>query len=175
MPWTIVVPKRRNGVGEQLDTPRWRSERMAVWIGPVGGKQNRRLLWYGQLDMTGFPKDVEIGQVDMMPGGLLTGAVIEMPQPLHLRAALGELRLEPKSIGEGAVDVVLRLRLTYRFDGFLHDEVEAIARCPADIIAFQRRGTGQHDIGPPRRWRPPGLVNNDGFRPLPGAQETVES
>ena len=63
--------------------------------------------------MSSFPKGVETGHVNMLSGSLLTGEVIQMPQPLHLRAAFGELCLESESIGERTVDVVFCLRLTH--------------------------------------------------------------
>ncbi len=97
-----------------------------------------------------------------------------MPQPLHLRPALGELRFEPETLGERAVDGVLGLCLTHGGNRLLHGEVKTVTPRRPNIIAFERRRAGQDDVGTPCCWRPPRLVYDDGFGLLPGAQETVE-
>ena len=97
-----------------------------------------------------------------------------MPQPLHLCPALGELCFEPEALGERAVDVVLCLCLTHGSNRLLHGEVKTVTPRRPNIITFERRRTGENDVGTPCCWRPPRLVYDDGFGLLPGTQETVE-
>ena len=127
-----------------------------------------------KLDMTGFPEGVETRHADAALGRLVTGEVIQMSQPFHLRPPFGELCAEAQALGEQAIDIVIGSSFPDRFDGFLHGEVEAVAGRRADIIAFQRRRTGEHNVRTPRCWGPPRLVDDDGFRLLPGTQEAVE-
>src|SRR5713101_483684 len=135
-------------------------------VGAVGSKQHRRIVWDRELDIAGFPEGLEARHVDVALCSLLTGEVVQMPQPLHLRPALGELCLEPETTGERAVDGVVCLCLTHGGDRLLHSKVKAVTPRRPDIIAFERRGAGQDNVGTPGCWRPPRLVYDDGFRLL---------
>ena len=55
-----------------------------------------------------------------------------------------------------------------------HGEQDGIRRLPADVIALQGGGGGQHDVGVPRLGVPPGLMDDDRFGALPCLHQPVE-
>src|SRR5262245_17766063 len=124
--------------------------------------------------MTGFPEGVELWHIDVALRCLLTGDAVQISQPLHLRSALSKLCVVAESLGEPAIDIVIGSSLPDRIDRLLHSEVETVAGCRANIIAFQRRRTGKYDVRTPCRRGPPRLVDDNGFRLPPGTQEAIE-
>src|SRR5262245_44274470 len=111
MPWAIVVAEARDRLGIELDPPGRRLERVRPRVGPIRLEKHRWLIGNLQFEVAGLPKNVERREVEVALRRLLPRHVVQMPQPLHLAAPLGELRLEPQALGEGAVDLVLRPRL----------------------------------------------------------------
>ena len=66
------------------------------------------------------------------------------------------------------------LALADRIDGAVHGEDEGIPRRAADVVALERGGRRQHDVGVTRGRRPPAVVDDDRLRLLPGALQPVE-
>ena len=99
--------------------------------------------------------------------------LIEVLNPRRLVASLGKLRLEP-SRRRGRKDIEIVARLANRLDRLLHGDDKGIPPRAADIVALERRRRRQHDVGVAGGRRPPRLVHNDGFGPLPGSAQPVE-
>ena len=121
-----------------------------------------------------FQKPSKSGNGGLVGAQLLAPAVVEVAQPPHLVAAFGKggLAAEPsRQLGE---DREIAARLADRRDRLLHRDDEPVAPRAADVVALQRRGRRQHDVGVARGRRPPGLVHDDGLRPLPGAAQPVD-
>ena len=97
------------------------------------------------------------------------GPFVSCPNMGHELFAIGELRPKAQLVGETLEDLVIRAAFAHRFDDFLHriDPVIGIGSARGDVITFQRRRRGQHDIGPPGRCCPPDIdADNrvDGFQ-----------
>ena len=82
--------------------------------------------------------------------------------------------LAAEAPGEIAENVEVVASLADRLDRLMHRDDEPVARRAADIVAFERGGRRQHDVGVARRRRPPRLVHDDRFRALPGAAQPVQ-
>ena len=113
------------------------------------------------------------GSASGVGAGALPGLLVEMAEPRHLVAALGVGVGDAEPLRQRAEDVVVVARLADRLDRLLHRDDEAVAPRAADVVALQRRGRRQHDVGVARGRGPPRLVDHDGFRSLPGAAELV--
>src|SRR4029453_12798203 len=173
MAWTVVVTKSGDGFREELEASRGCPERVSLWVGAVGSEKHRQIVCDRELDIASFPEGVEARHVNVALYSLLPGEVIQMPQPLHLRPALGELRFEPETTGERTVDGVVCLCLTHGGNGLLHGKIKTVTPRRPNIITFERRCAGEDDVGTPCCWRPPRLVYDDGFGFLPGVQQAI--
>ncbi len=124
-------------------------------------------------DVAGLPEGLEIRPLDAVARGLLPDDLVEMAQPLHLAAAFGEVVAEAEPPGEIGEDVEIVARLADRLDRLMHREHVAVGR-RGDVVALERRGRRQHDVGVARGRRPEDLVHDDGFGTLPGLHQPVD-
>src|SRR3546814_1008956 len=115
-----------------------------------------------------------IRHLDTVSRITLADYVVEMPKPIHLVASLGEGIAEAEPCGEVGEDMEIVARLPDWFERPLHREEETVARAGGDVVALQGRRRRQDDVGMARRPGPPGLVPDDGLRPLPRPQQAVE-
>ena len=97
-----------------------------------------------------------------------------MAQPGFFIALFGEAFAVAQFLRDIGQHVVVIARLTYWFNRLMHGAQKAITPAARDIIAFQRGGGGQHDIGVARQRCPPGFLHDDGLGPRPGAQHAVQ-
>ena len=104
----------------------------------------------------------------------LAPSIVKMAKPAHFVATFGKGRLAIETPGEVAEDREIVARAVHRLDRLFHGNDKAVARRTADIVALERGGGWQHDIGIARRCRPPWLVHDDGFRSTPRATQPVK-
>src|SRR5262249_60107243 len=72
-----------------------------------------------------------------------------------------------------AENIEVVLRIADRVDGAVHGENEGVAGRASDIVALERGGGRQHDVGVTRGRRPPALVHDYRLRLLPGALQAA--
>ena len=77
-----------------------------------------------------------------------------MLQPLADRAAFGEGVAGAEAFGQIGENGVIVARLAIRRRNPLHRHQQRIVGIAADILALQRHGRGQNEIGMPRRRGP---------------------
>ena len=139
MPRAVVVAEAVDGLREDLDAPRGRRQRMGLGIAAELGEEHAPVVGDRQLDVAGPPEGVEVRQLDALARDLLAEQVIEVAQPVHLAAALGERRAEPETRGESGEDVVVVARLADRRQRLVHGENLGVVAGAADVVALQRR------------------------------------
>ena len=174
MAWHIVIAESGNGLRVDLDPPRRGVERRPCGVRAEIGERDRRARRRRNFEMAGFPKGVEARHLDAVPGDALAVQVVEMAQPFHLAAALGEGVRESEPPREAGIYVVFVARPAHRVDGLLAGDNEAVELGCRDVVAFERGRAGQHDIGPLGRRRPPGLVDDDRVRSGPALEQVVQ-
>ncbi len=86
---------------------------------------------------------------------------VDTAQPGVLVEAFVERVAHAEPFRQRAEDVEVVARLRVRFDRALHREQIRVARRTADVVAFERGRSGQHDVGMPRGRRPPRFVHDD--------------
>ena len=97
-----------------------------------------------------------------------------MAQPGFFIALFGEAFAVAQFFRNIGQDVMVIARLTHWFNRLVHGAQETIPPAARDVIAFQRGGGGQHDIGVARQRCPPGFLHNDSLCLRPGAQHAVQ-
>ena len=76
--------------------------------------------------------------------------------------------------GDLGEDPVVVARLADRLARLLHGDQVGLAPAVADVVALERRGGGQHDVGHLGGRRPELLVEHDGVGLAPGLAQAVE-
>ena len=104
------------------------------------------------------------------------GAFIGRADVVHVVHRVGELRPEAHLVGQGLEDLVVAHRLAQRLDDLLHrvDLVVGIGAADRDVVALQRGGCGQHDVGPADGRGPPDVLADDGVQLAEGLQQPVQ-
>src|SRR3546814_5556918 len=87
--------------------------------------------------------------------------VPEMPDPVHLVAALGVALGEAETSRQAGEDLVVRPAVADPRDRLLHGDAERLPVSDRDVVALQRRGRLEDDVGLPLHHRPPDLVDAD--------------
>ena len=107
--------------------------------------------------------------------GGATGFVSDL-DVVHLRLAFGEGIFDAAERGQAAEYLKVVQRVMLRRDDLFHriDLVDAVRAGGADVIAFHRGSSSQHDVGPPRRAVPPRLMADDGVHILDRARQLVK-
>src|SRR5262249_2601710 len=79
-----------------------------------------------------------------------------------------------ETLRQRAENIEVVLRIADRVDGAVHGENERVAGRASDVVALERGGGRQHDVGMASGRRPPALVHDHRLRLLPGALQSVE-
>ena len=82
MPRAVVIPKPVNGFRKNLYQAGWGLQGMFLRVVPELGINDMGFSGLRDFDMALLPELVEVRQFDLAFGGLLTGNIIQMPQPL---------------------------------------------------------------------------------------------
>lgn len=104
------------------------------------------------------PKAFEIRNSCLVGSYSLAPSIVKMAKPAHFVATFGKGRLAIETTGKVAEDREIVARAVHRLDRLFHGNDKAVGRRTADIVALERGGGWQHDIGMARRCRPPWLV-----------------
>ena len=87
-------------------------------------------------------------------------------------APVGLYRYPNAGISEAdSLEAIAEANLLLRQAGYTLVVVQQLQ--PADVFALVRRGCRQYDVGAFCRCRPPGLMDDDGFRPFPGFRQPI--
>ncbi len=120
------------------------------------------------------PELLEAGERDALGGGARAHLIVDPLAPSHLVAVFGERALVAEMPRQRAENIEIVLRIADRVDGAVHGENERVAGRASDVVALERGGGRQHDVGMARGRRPPALVHDHRLRLLPGALQAVE-
>src|SRR5271167_5159549 len=97
-----------------------------------------------------------------------------MTQPFNCGAPFAKRLARTEPLREIAEDFKIVARFAHRRDRLLHRDDESVARTRAYIVALERRGRWQHDVGMTRSRSPPWIVNDDRRGAPPRANQAVE-
>jgi hypothetical protein len=142
-------------------------------IGAEVAEQDVFLAGGGDFQIAGLPERVEVRQSRGVCAGAVAAALVQMAKPRVLVAALRVGLGDAEPFRQIAEDGEVVARLADRCNRLLHRHDELVAARAADVVALERRGGRQHDIGVARGCGPPRLVHDDGLGLLPGAAELV--
>ena len=107
-------------------------------------------------------------------GGARAHLIVDPLAPGHVVAVFGERALVAEMPRQRAKNIEIVLRIADRVDGAVHGENEGVAGRASNVVALERGGGWQHDVGVTRGRRPPALVHDHRLRLLPGALQAVE-
>ena len=172
---TILIAELRDLVGGDLDFSRRRLERMLVGIGAEILEQDKVALPAAAVRQSPRPRIAgsPAGRRPCAPRRCGSDHRSNWHHAISSRPSV-KARLVTEAAGKLAKNIEIVARLADRRDGLMHGEQKIIARRAADIVALERRGRRQHDIGTARGRRPPAIVHDDGVGLLPGALQPVE-
>ena len=155
-----------------LDAARGRVQRVFGRIGPkipvtypavrgCGGRQR---------DFAFFPERLErhqFGGRAVLVGGL---------HIIHWLLAFGEADLHAAQVGQPPEDLEIVQCIALRCDDLLHrvELVDVVGTTRGNVIAFQRGGGRQHDVGPVGGGRPPAVLHDHGVHFLQRPDQFVE-
>ncbi len=154
--------------------PGRRLQRMAFRIAAKILEQHEVALRRRQLGEAFRPELLEAGEGNALGGRARARLIVDPLAPGHLVAPFGEGGLVAEAPRERAENVEVVPRLADRVDGAMHGENERVARRAADVVALERGGGRQHDVGVARGRRPPAVMDDDRLRLLPRARQAVE-
>ena len=97
-----------------------------------------------------------------------------MAHPLVAVAAFGEAVEEPEALGERAERLVVGAHLGWRLDRPVHRRDPGVGPAGGHVVALERGGRGEDDVGEARDRVPPRLVHDHGLGALPGARQAVQ-
>src|SRR5690606_34201555 len=104
------------------------------------------------------------------------GMGVRVFQHLLQRQPFGELVAHAHQISQSLEDLEVAQAFTYRLDNLTHgvDLVVAVGTAGADVVALERTGRRQHNVGKAGRRTPPRILANIGFNLLVhGANQLV--
>ena len=97
-----------------------------------------------------------------------------MRQPLPAVASFRKGLFDAQSPRQRGKNIEIVARFADRVHGPAHRDQPWIGAGGADIVALQRHGRRQHDVGKFRHRRPGALVHDDGLRDIEGAPQPVD-
>src|SRR5208337_2697109 len=174
MSGTIGVVIARDLFRKYFDSSRWSRQRIAFGIHPELFEENvrRRRVW--NFEVSAPPELVEAGPLRHVWIRALARRLVNVTQPLNSSASFRERVASSEPLRQIAKDCKVVARLADRSDRLLHRDDESIPRTRTDIVALERRGGWQHDIGVARSCGPPWIVDDDRRRAPPRAKQAVE-
>src|SRR5690349_9973538 len=97
-----------------------------------------------------------------------------MRKPLSRRAPLRERSSSAKALSKIREDRIVVARQTERFCNLMHGNHQRIVGGIADVLALQRHGTGQNDVGMSGSGSPREFVNYQCIEPGKGLAQAIE-
>ena len=170
----VGVPEALDALGVYLDFSGRRLERIFLRVFPEIGQIDVRRFRRGDFSVSGLPEMLEGVENHALGSRFLARLLVNVPEPFHLVAVFGECTLEPEALGQVGENIEIMPGVAHRLDHLVHGEDEAISRTRTDVVALKRCGGGQHDVRMARRGGPPGVVDDDGFRPLPRLHQPIQ-
>ena len=146
---------------------------------PSGSSRKRsNKLWSSELDgqarLAVLPELVERRNDDIALGHARPEALVDVLDPLTGAASFGELVPRTESLRQLGKGFVVVAGLAHRVEGARHGDDVAVVAPAADVVALERRGRRQHDVGVARGGRPVRLVHDDRVGPRERASQPVE-
>ena len=170
----FLIAEARDGLGIDLDLAGGRVERVRIRVraelGELGVGRCRR----GNLDEALVPEGGKVRHLDPLRAAGAAPEAIEVREPGHLVALFGEGGAVAQRIGDVGQHVGIVARLAHRRDRLVHRPHEAVARGAGDVVALQRRGGRQHDVGMAGDGGPPRLLHHHRVGAVPAAQQAPE-
>ena len=163
MAGAIGIAEAGDLLREDLDLPARRRQRMLDGILVEGAQQAAVVRHRGQGELAELPERIEIRRRQAAVGERLPRRAVEVPEPLSRAAALGEGLRATQPLRERREDRVIVARLAVGLGDLVHGDHERVGRSGADILALQRHGRGQDDVGVARRGGPGDLVHHEGI------------
>ena len=99
------------------------------------------------------------------PRDLIAELVVEVFDPFTGGAALGEVVPVAEPLGQLGVRLVVVAGLAHRVERTRHRDQVAVAVAAADVVALERRGARQDDVGMAGRRGPERVVDHDRVGP----------
>ena len=167
---TIVIGEPRDLGREELDPAGWRPQLVLPRIVPEVAEEDVGLAGGGNSQIARGPESVEGRQRHS-----LAPALWRQPRRYggarRFVAALGEGISHAEAVRKFA-EMAKSFRASPTGSTALYIAIVLVAPRAADVVALQRRGRRQHDIGVVGGRGPPRLVDDDGLRLLPAFHET---
>ena len=142
---------------------------MAGRVCAEGGEDAAGVGGLGEREFAVGPEGVEAGGVE---GG--AGGFVQMPEPGLGVSALGEGVPGAEAGGEVREDGVVVAGLGVGGSGGVHGDHDGVGGGGADVLAFQRRGAREDDVGVARGGGPGAFMHDDGVGAGEGAAEAGE-
>ncbi len=162
----VVVAETVDVGGEDLDPPARGGERVALRVVAEIGEQRKPVLGAHPHEPT-TPELVERRRLHVrrVREHEATPLLVQMLDPLLRGAALGEPLTESQSMRERRERVVVVAGIGVPGHRRVHRDQQRIVAGAGEIVAFERGGRRDHDVGVPGHRRPVRLVYDDRVRP----------
>ena len=122
-----------------------------------------------------LPEGIEVRHLLTQSRSHLPRVVIELADPVHLRASFRIGLFDAKLVSKSGENVVIRFCLPLRFNRLFHSDKTVIGICAdiRDVVVFKRRAGGKHDIRVPRCSRPDYIRHDNGIRLFKSSRQLI--
>jgi len=141
---------------------------MSVGIGPKSGQKRLGLRWGRQFKITVCPKLLKVRQGKTTFLRTITGERIEVAQPTGFVPSFGKSFSKAEAFGQVSKNIMIVPRPADRLHRLFIGHHKAVAGRTDQIVAFERSRRREDDICVAHHGRPPRLMDDNGFRLLPG-------
>ena len=147
---------------------------MRVGIGPKGGQKRPGLRRGRQFKITVCPKLLKVRQGKTPFARPFAGEIIQVAQPAGFVPSFGKPFPKTEALGQVCKNIMIVPRRADRLYRLFIGHDKAVAGRADHIVAFERGRGREDDIRVARHGRPPRLMDDNGFRLLPGPEQAVQ-